>query len=241
METVILNAFYHRDKECIGIFSNQNAALNYIFQKKAGARWSRTNKCWYVPCTENNYELLSKSLSGKADLQTDALKEYLLKRKENGIMSTVSNPKKAISKQVSVTINTIKSKLAQQPGSIHKLSKENTVALQQFKQHLVLKSYSPSTIRTYTNEFTQFLNTIQSVPAYEFSTARIKDYMQYCLEKLKLSENTLHSRINSLKFYFEQVLKKEKFFWEIPRPKKPMILPKLLNETELRKLFNALT
>jgi integrase/recombinase XerD len=44
-----------------------------------------------------------------------------------------------------------------------------------------------------------------------------------------------------VKFYFEQVLGREKFFWEIPRPKKPLLLPKLLNEDELRKLFNALT
>jgi len=121
------------------------------------------------------------------------------------------------------------------------LSKENTEALQKFKQKLVLKSYNPSTIRTYTNEFAQFLNTIKNIPAYEFSTTRIKDYLQYCFAKLRLSENTLHSRMNALKFYYEQVLGKEKFFWEIPRPKRPLILPKLLNETELRKLFNALS
>jgi site-specific recombinase XerD len=30
-------------------------------------------------------------------------------------------------------------------------------------------------------------------------------------------------------------------FFEIPRPKKPLILPKLLNEEEIRRLFNALT
>ena len=38
----------------------------------------------------------------------------------------------------------------------------------------------------------------------------------------------------------EQVLKRERFFWDIPRPKKPLLLPKLLNEKELSKLFNAL-
>jgi site-specific recombinase XerD len=59
--------------------------------------------------------------------------------------------------------------------------------------------------------------------------------------KLKLSENTLHSRINALKFYYEQVLKREKFFWDIPRPKKAIQLPKLLNEEELRNLFNAIS
>lgn len=51
----------------------------------------------------------------------------------------------------------------------------------------------------------------------------------------------MHSRMNALKFYYEQVLGSDKFFWTIPRPKKPLLLPKLLNETELRNLFNALT
>jgi len=35
-------------------------------------------------------------------------------------------------------------------------------------------------------------------------------------------------------------MQKERFLFEIPRPKKPLILPKLLNEIELQKLFNSL-
>jgi site-specific recombinase XerD len=65
--------------------------------------------------------------------------------------------------------------------------------------------------------------------------------MVYAMEKEGISENTAHSRLNALKFYFEQVLNREKFFWEIPRPKKPQQLPKLLNEDEIRRLFNALS
>ena len=75
----------------------------------------------------------------------------------------------------------------------------------------------------------------------ELVAADLRRYMVYCLEKEGIKENTAHSRLNALKFYFEQVLGKEKFFWEIPRPKKPLQLPKLLNETELARLFNALT
>ena len=44
-----------------------------------------------------------------------------------------------------------------------------------------------------------------------------------------------------MKFYYEQVLGREKFFWEIPRPKKPQQLPRLLNEKEIAGLFNALS
>ncbi|MGH2644291.1 MAG: tyrosine-type recombinase/integrase, partial [Chitinophagaceae bacterium] len=61
----------------------------------------------------------------------------------------------------------------------------------------------------------------------------------YCLQKCKLSENQMHSRLNALKFYFEQVLHKEKFFFEIPRPKKPSFLPKVLSVEEVRALFKA--
>src|ERR1700712_4044726 len=56
-----------------------------------------------------------------------------------------------------------------------------------------------------------------------------------------MAEATLHSRINALKFYYERVLGKDKFFWEIPRPKKHFQLPKVLSEKEIGRLFNAIT
>lgn len=65
--------------------------------------------------------------------------------------------------------------------------------------------------------------------------------MHYCFIILHLSESTLHSRINALKFYYEQVLNKEKFFWEIPRPKKHLQLPKVLGEREIGRMFNSIT
>ena len=240
METVILQPLFHKGTECVGIFSVQNVALNYYLQKKAAAKWSRTNKCWYVPCTEKNYGLLSKALSGRAALQTDELKKYLEKKKTN-LAIPVLNTTKAIVRDETIKVLTIQSKPANQSNLMLRLSEENKQELQKFKQQLVLKSYSPSTIRTYINEFAQFLKTINKVPAHEFSTVRIKDYLQYCFEKLKLSENTLHSRINSLKFYYEQVLKRDKFFWEIPRPRKPLQLPRFFNQDEIVAILKATT
>jgi site-specific recombinase XerD len=109
------------------------------------------------------------------------------------------------------------------------------------RQQLKLKAYSLSTINTYLNEMSQFLKVLRNTPADELKPDHLKRYFVYCFDKLGLKEHTLHSRINALKFYYEQVLGREKFFWDIPRPKKPFLLPKLLNEAELRKLFNALT
>lgn len=234
METVTLKPLFHGGAECIGIYSIQNAALNHYLQKKAGAKWSKTNKCWHVPCTEKNYELLAKALKGKAILQIDELKKYLLERKKKVPAVPLAVSVIPAAKQ---SIQRIPAQHVKQTVTI---SKQNAEALQKFQQQMVLKSYSPSTIKTYTNEFTQFLQLIKDKPASEFTVQRIKDYLQYCFEKLRLSENTLHSRMNALKFYYESVLRREKFFWEIPRPKKAIILPKLLNEIELTNLFNAL-
>ena len=108
-----------------------------------------------------------------------------------------------------------------------------------FKRELVLKAYSASTIRTYSNEMMQFLSAIKNNSADDFDSDRIKNYLLYCFEKLRLSENTVHSRMNALKFYYEQVLKQEKFFWKIPRPKKQFQLPGFFNKDEIAAIINS--
>jgi site-specific recombinase XerD len=103
----------------------------------------------------------------------------------------------------------------------------------------VLKGYSPSTIKTYTGEFMSFLQIIKGVPATEFSPERLKDYLYYCATELKLSESTLHSKINALKFYYEQVLGREKFFWDVPRPKKKQQNPAMFNQDEIAAIIKG--
>jgi site-specific recombinase XerD len=119
------------------------------------------------------------------------------------------------------------------------LSKENLQALQRFIEQMKLKAYSASTIKTYRNEFLQLLHLLNTKSVADLTSDDLRRYFLYCFKKLRLTENTLHSRINAIKFYFEQVLGREKFFWEIPRPKKPLKLPKVLSEQEISRLFNA--
>jgi integrase/recombinase XerD len=115
----------------------------------------------------------------------------------------------------------------------------NNKEMERFIQLLELKAYSRNTISTYQKEFSVFLQTLGKVPATALTVQRVKDYLHYCSKVLHLTENTIHSRMNALKFYYEQVLGREKFFFEIPRPKKVDALPKVLGEEELSKLFKA--
>jgi integrase/recombinase XerD len=237
MAVIEVKPLFHRNKECIGLYFNADKTLNTIVRKIPLIRWSNTHKCWYAPCTQEHYTVISNAFAGKAVLQTAALKEYLLKKKK----STVTAPTNTIVKPAAVK-NVIKT-TPQQTKPItflNKLSSENQAALEKFIQQLHLKAYSPSTIKTYRNELMQLLQLLKNKPVNTLTAEDLKRYMAYILQKEKVTENTAHSRLNALKFYFEQVLEREKFFWEIPRPKKHLILPKVLGEAELTRLFKSL-
>ena len=223
----------HGGRQIIKIVFDYDKNLLIRVRKLEGVRWSQTMKCWYVPDTAHyrqKFKMPSRAAVGVFHQQPTYADVNVL------VGSSERDP--AISPtHAAVGV------LHQQPAlpTLHtNLCAENQEALRLFHQQLILKSYSPSTIRTYENELMQLLQKIGKVPAHKLTVADIKRYMAHCMEVDGIGENTAHSRLNALKFYYEQVLKKEKFFWEIPRPKKRIILPKVLGEDELGRLFKAL-
>lgn len=236
MQKVLLKPLYHREQEWIGIYYSPSTIINGLLKLKAGARWTQTHKCWYVPLNKAAYNKVWFALEGKAELEIQELLQYLeAKKKTDGAFP--QEPDLLPVKEPEI----ISPEEIKQPVQAGLVQEVNNGVLPYLKQELLLRGYSPSTIRTYMNEMRVFLIAIGNHPATEYTPQQLRDYLQYCYETLNLSENTLHSRINALKFYFEQVLKREKFFWNIPRPQKPLQLPKLLNETELTRLFNSLS
>ena len=114
----------------------------------------------------------------------------------------------------------------------------NQAALKRMHELLLLKAYSPNTIRTYCIEFAQLLYILKETSVNTLTPERLRSYLLYCTTKLKLSENVIHSRMNAIKFYFEQVLRRDKFFFEeIPRPKKKSSLPKVISKGDIVKIF----
>jgi len=123
------------------------------------------------------------------------------------------------------------------PGILGTVHVVNQRSLKNFVEFLELSAYSHHTIRTYVNEFVQLLSILKEISVDMLDSKRLKSYFLYCLRTLNLSENTLHSRMNAVKFYFEQVLRQPGFFLEIPRPKKRVILPRVISVEEVRRLF----
>jgi len=118
-------------------------------------------------------------------------------------------------------------------GHGSRISSNNLAELQRYKEAIVLRGYSPSTLKTYRNEFGVFLRHLKNVHVQDLTSARLASYFLYCHEQLRLSENTIHSRLNAVKFYYETVLNREKFIWEVPRPKRRLLLPRVISEEKI--------
>ena len=231
-QPVTLKPITHKNTLQIGIYFEPLPGLHRTLLN-AGAKWSKTHHCFYLPCTKENHEQIKLLFGSRFTIDHSELKSYLHQRQK---ANTTNKPNwlpehKPAPRPTIVT-------LPETP--FVRLPDENITAGIAFKNTLTLKGYSPSTIRTYCTEFGLFLQLLGKVPAATLSYDRLQNYFLYCHRQLKLSENTIHSRINAVKFYYEQVLKKEKFFWELPRPKKPFLLPNFFSQDEVAGIINSL-
>ncbi|RYZ57222.1 MAG: integrase [Chitinophagaceae bacterium] len=204
--------------------------MNTIFRRLPGVKWSQTHKVWYMPWGRLSYDAIVAATQPVAKIDDHLLKAYLQKR--------AAVAKTEVSKTSTDDRLPFLHRLpAQTPA--WRLCEANRQALVRYLEQLVLKGYSESTIRTYRGEFLQLLQLLKQKAVDSLTPDDLRRYMAFVLKKQGISEHTAHSRLNALKFYFEQVLGREKFFWAIPRPQKPQQLPKVLSERELERMFSA--
>lgn len=222
---ITLQPLLHRNMECIAIHFAKDLETESIIRKIPKVRWTRTHRCWYLPMDEASYRALITALKEMYPIDEQALHYYGAQRK-------------AVTATTAVT-NTKANRKPMPYSPAWHLSPETLKELARFVQQLKLKAYSRSTIITYRTELLQLLKLLGSNKVIDLTPNDLRRYMVYAMEQEGISENTAHSRINALKFYFDQVLGREKFFWEIPRPKKPIKLPNVLSEKELGNLFRA--
>lgn len=224
MLTVLLQPLYHRGKENIAIRFAYNKEISNKVKIIKDARWTRTHGCWYVPLTRDHYALLKSALSASALLDTALLRRYLEQRKA---VQPVVEKKEAISPKRAYLLQEFP------------LNKENLAAFARFQQTLQLKAYSKNTFRTYSTEFHCLLRLLGTVSVSTLTKANLESYLLWLVKTRGYREAHLHTAINALKFYFEQVEGRGKEFYDIPRPKKPLKLPHILAEEEVVALVRS--
>ena len=220
MLTIQLKPFYYRGQECIGLHGPDSGGFNAIIKKLSGIKWYTIERFWYIPCTREAYEILKKQINHLFIIDTTLLKQYLEHKK-----ALVLHNDKPIR---SITVNKIIS---------YPLCSENLLALEAMRNKLILKGYSVNTIRNYLNEFHLLLRLLKERSINQLSKDHIQSYLLWLLKNKGCSETKVHTAVNAIKFYFEQVKGRGKEFYDLPRPKKPFKLPAILAEEEVLALI----
>ena len=223
---IVFEPVFYNKAERIAVRCDYNTAINKKLKMIPGARWSQTNKYWHIPLNEAVYKKAVTLLLPHGGIDIKLLRTYLQKRKKVQESHVKEKPAPLTQKQAVV---------------YGKISNYNLGQLERMITTLTLKAYSPKTKATYRNEVLQLMRVIGKKEADKLTPDELRRYMHYTIEKEGINEFTANSRLNALKFYYEQVLGRNKMFIEIPRPKKHLQLPKVLGENELGRLFNSIT
>jgi integrase/recombinase XerD len=207
--TVQIDSLFHREMDCLAIRFPYHKDLIQVVKTLPGATFSRSNKCWFI---QNRPGLASEI---KAAFQNQAVVDTtLLKGQSNAIKPDLATP-------------------ALLPDEAH------LQALRMIEQKLNLRGYSPNTRKTYLHAFKEFLAFYAPAHPAELTELEIRNYQLHLVEHKRVSASTQNQSINSIKFFYEQVLNQPRKTYYLDRPLKERKLPVVLSESEVVSLLQA--
>ncbi len=109
--------------------------------------------------------------------------------------------------------------------------------LNKLEVELKLRGFSQKTINSYKLHNTKFLEFIKKSPN-EITEADIKSYIAYLMSEKKYKPASTNLAISSLRFLYQELLKKD-LFKEIKPPKIEKKLPIVLTKDEVKRLIES--
>ena len=190
--------------------------LESLVRKIRGIKWDQVLQCWHLPCKKEEVVLLERIVQGHAILVTAELRKQLERRKALLPVKTIL-------------------RLSDQVNS------ENFLALQSYLNEIKVRQYSESTLKNYRFEFIRLLCLLKDRIVGELTEEQIKSYLLWLIQQKKYSEAQVHTAINAIKFYFEKVLHQPKVVYQLPRPVRPLQLPRVHAKEQVEQMINKTT
>ncbi len=119
-------------------------------------------------------------------------------------------------------------------------NKIQQLAIAAYIETLRLRNYSDNTIKNYRNHFIPFLLYFENKKPSLITKNEIMDYLVMLRRKENWSSTHQNQVINSIKFFYEQVLKQPRTVYDLPRAKKEWRLPTVFAEEEVKSILTAL-
>ncbi|WP_336518552.1 tyrosine-type recombinase/integrase [Pollutibacter soli] len=116
----------------------------------------------------------------------------------------------------------------------------NLSEFEKFLNELQLRGYSVNTVRNYRIEFAFLLGLLKMMPVGELKEDQIRAYLLWLVEQKKYGEARVHMAVNAIKFYFEKVIHQPRVVYFIPRPVKPLQLPRVHAKENIGKMLGKI-
>jgi len=109
----------------------------------------------------------------------------------------------------------------------------------QMRDDLLLKAYSPHTLKAYLNCVRHFVKHYMRSPQ-EMGEKEVRDFLLHLIRDRKASPATQDMYVNALKFLYTVTLKRPEVVKDISHPKRPHTLPVILSPEEVLRIFEAI-
>lgn len=118
-------------------------------------------------------------------------------------------------------------------------SEEGILQIEKFKQWLLSKRYSPSTIKTYSEALKSFLIFYREKPVAEITNEDVIIYNNEYILKNNLSASYQNQIVNAIKLFFQTIRETKMMVDKIHRPKRSKLLPNVLSKEEVKLILKA--
>ncbi|GET23037.1 integrase [Prolixibacter denitrificans] len=219
--TIVLEKARHRDNMVVTLRFEYDQQLIDRVKREAGARWSQTMGCWYVPEEQFDLHTFFEALKGMAYVDYSGLKKRNNKQ-------PMPNPG-AIKPRYN--LKTIKSQVS--PGV-----KEQ---IQSFKQWMEQKRYAANSVKTYIHQLEIFFGFHQDKTPETITDDDIMRFNSEFIMKNRLSATFQNQTVSALKQFYQFHYNRRIISEKIERPIKRKPLPKVFSKEDLEKFFSGIT
>ena len=221
--TVRLAHFVQQNERCIGIHFPYDTRL-IAAAKQAGAKWSASSRCWYLPNAPEQLRAIFSAFKGLVWVDGSAL------------FNTKAPPIPARTTTRTAPERTSAEK--EPPPPPPQMSAPQQDALAAMQRKMEVARYSPNSIKTYLNATKQLFLHYPGKHPNAIRTEDIEAY-QHHLASGKASNSYLNQVVNAVRYYYMNVVGDKQRVTFIERPRKERKLPTVLSEAEVGSLLRA--
>ena len=179
------------------------------------AKWDKSLKLWTAPATEPVREAIERL----------------------GLSEREVRPSETDLERASPGRNVAEGRRYRGEGGLPELPPDHQRACRRIDEVLLRRQYAYSTRKAYRNVLRQFLAHHADSDVGRLEKAQIEAYLLHRVRADGISESYQNLHINAIKFYYEQVLGRERTFYDIARPVKREVLPKVLAREEVAEVI----